>query len=247
MQNKENFEGAKTYLKSFFRTPQLGRTEFNERKNLLSALLLGWRQQDALKLFYEVLFWSTNINPDKQNCFWSSGWWHCADSPLHIVQIQGEALPRIYDNYLHWEDVNWEEENLVAEYVGLINQYNFYPYFGFMFWQSGVDFAKGDETKNLSHIHFECSVFEYFEPESCHEGWCQATDTMHHNLSAYVTELPYKQENGKILFKGQKYFLLAIRYFFRVFCPQNIPSLRQIKKCMLKNNLPNPFPTFWVR
>ena len=92
---------------------------------------------------------------------------------------------------------------------------------------------------------FNFQPFKYFRLPDC----SAYDDAGQYDVDwdVFIQELPYLENDKKALFKGQKYFLLAMRYFFRVFYTQNIPSLRKIKKFMLENNLHNPLPTFWVK
>jgi hypothetical protein len=86
--------------------------------------------------------------------------------------------------------------------------------------------------------------------EYCHIsfGFCsdRYTATLIGCWDDAVTELPYVVQPKPVLFKGQKYFLQAMWYLFKVFRPQNIPSLRWIKKQMQAQGLKSPFVTMWV-
>jgi len=96
MQDKATFEGAKQYLQSFFRNPQLGHSEFNERRSLLSALLSGWAQKDAMRLFYDVLFWSIQTESEHPHCFWYVQLWQVNNFPIRVIRFAGEPKARFY-------------------------------------------------------------------------------------------------------------------------------------------------------
>jgi len=248
MQDKATFEGAKQYLQSFFRNPQLGHSEFNERRSLLSALLSGWAQKDAMRLFYDVLFWSIQTESKHYSgCFWHADVFQVNNYPIRVIKFADEPKARLYNYNMDFEEFDWEHpETESVDFKGEIFEEEISGafQFGFFWWQTGIKPCKNKEMNAFADVFF-FQPFKEVELPDC--LWLDDVGGYEIDWSKFLEELPYVQKDKKALFKGQKYFLIAVRYFFRVFYPQNIPSLRQIKKYMLKNDLPNPLPTFWVK
>jgi hypothetical protein len=247
MQDKETLEGAKQYLQSFFRNPQLEHSEFNERKNLLSALLSSWAQKDAMRLFYDVLFWSIQTESEHPKCFWYVQLWQVNNFPIRVIKFAGEPKARLYNHNMHFEQFDWgQPETNPVDFKGEIFEEEISGafQFGFYWWQTRIEPCKNKEMTGFTGV-FNFQPFQDVELPDC--LWCDDAGGYDVAWGEFLEELPYVQKDKKALFKGQKYFLMAVRYFFRVFYPQNIPTLRQIKKYMLKNDLINPLPTFWVK
>jgi hypothetical protein len=250
MQDKETFEGAKQYLQSFFRKTQISESEMLQKQAFIQPIISWWKQEDAIRLFYEVLFWAVDLPADwKNNCFQAvvTG----VDSGNYcMIKLRKEPTVRIFDRYIFFDPDLWDWDNLGGlEFKTELSGEEYAPLilFDCFFWQLGVS------RKSFGGLWFyapyeDCIDVRGEQIPHPHEFIDGSTiDQYTGDPDMFLTQIPYLRNEQKKLFKGQKCFLRAIRYFFRVFYPHNIPSLKQIKRVMLKHNLPNPFLTFWVK
>ena len=250
MQDKATFEGAKQYLQSFFRKTQISVSEMLQKQAFIQPTISWWKQEDAIRLFYEVLFWAVDLPADWQNNCFRAQLTGIASTPYPVIKLRKEPTVRIFHPYVFFDPDLWCWDNL-----------------------GGIEFDIQITGEDIDpFICFDCYFWQLCVPERIFGGlWIYAPfkskidvpgeqiphprefidgstiDQYTGNPDIFLTQIPYLRNEQKKLFKGQKCFLKAIRYFFRVFYPHNIPSLKQIKRVMLKHNLPNPFLTFWVK
>lgn len=253
--DKEIFDGAKEYLKSAFRAGITGQ-EMQEKQMFLGVILSNWAIGDIIKLFYETLIWSIKAidkDPINHSRVWRAGFAVDAEIPSlwikfkHEEEVQVHPLNEIYKA----EDLFLGEE--------LAKKRGHELEFSVLRWSS--DIAPYFEFYFCDNLYFKHQPYLSFET-ICDYGWSEdadgyeftSVDALYRTqfFKNTVTHMYDKDPDSpippayKVLFKGKKYFLLAVRHLFKSFTPDRIPSIGRIKKFMLKNNLPNPFQTFWV-
>lgn len=255
MQNKESFEGAKTYLKSTFRTG-IAQQEMWDKQAFMGAILYNWKIGDIIQLFYETLIWSIediDKNPENHSHIWRAGFGVDSEVDSLWVKYKHEDFTRVYQINLPYRTLEHHWGVKIAQKCGYELEFTTI--------RCSSDIAAYFEFYFCGNIYFKHQPYLSFS-SICDYGWNKDEGGMDYTnvVQLYKTRLVKGAITSmhhcdpalpippacKLLFKGKKYFLEAIRYFFKCFAPKELPSLRQIKKYMLKNNLLNPFQTFWV-